>query len=117
MQLKGDAHTLALNKFDAQVNRECHKYLADSVPRYDERKRVTLLTLRSLWQDISFWMFCSPQQDSEAFIRQYLVRGSSAGEMEYRRFRLIANGGRSIEQIEGTRGYAQPGTGTSVNGG
>ncbi len=101
MKLQEEEYTQALNKFDAQVNRECHKYLADFVPRGDGRKRVTLLILRSVWEEIALWMFCSTQQDQEQFTRQYLLRGMESAEIEHRlRYRLVDEVGRSITFTE-----------------
>ena len=101
MKLEGEAYIKALNTFDTQVNRECHKYLANFVPRVDERKRVTLLVLRSVWEAISLWMFCSPLQDQEEFTRQHLVRGMGSTEFEQRlRYRLVNDIGRPITLTE-----------------
>ena len=104
MRLQGEDLTQAINKFDVQVNRECHKYLSRDglVPPLENRKRVTIHNLRSLWGAIAVWMFCPPHHHEYAFIQHYLghVLDSSATG-HYFRYRLVDNMG-TVLQEQGT---------------
>ena len=101
MRLQGEALTQAINKFDVQVNRECHKYLSPDqlVPLLQNRKRVTVHNLRSLWGAIAVWMFCPPHQHEYAFIQHYLghvLESSATGH--YFRYRLVDETGRLLKE-------------------
>ena len=104
MQLQEKERVQAINKFDAQVNRECHKYLGeDIVPLLDQRRRVTLVNLRFVWEAICVGMFC-PQQQRDAFVRQYLRLGEAAAEHRLR-YRLLGENKLPLvwEQARGAR--------------
>ena len=101
MKLQGETLTQAINKFDVQVNRECHKYLSrdNLVPPLENRKRVTVHNLRSLWGAIAAWMFCPPQQHEYAFIQNYLghvLESSATGH--YFRYRLVDGMGNVLRE-------------------
>ena len=104
MRLQGEALTQAINKFDVQINRECDKYLSRDglVPPLENRKRVTVHNLRSLWGAIAAWMFCPPHQHEYAFIQHYLghvLESSATGH--YFRYRLVDETGKT-RQEQGT---------------
>ncbi len=101
MRLTGEALTQAINKFDVQVNRECHKYLSQEqvVPPLQHRKRVTIHNLRSLWGAIAVWMFCPPRHHEYAFIQHYLghvLESSATGH--YFRYRLVDRSGQVLRE-------------------
>ncbi len=98
LDLEGEALSLALNKLDVQVNRECKRYLGEIVPRLEDREGVSVHNLRSLWGAISAYFFCPPHQHEYPFLQHYLghvIESSATGH--YFRYRLVGEAGQLLE--------------------
>ena len=89
-----------LNKFDVQINKECHKKLQETeiVPPLEGKKNVTIHNLRSLWGAIATHFFCPEDQHEYAFLQHYLghvLKSSATGH--YFRYQLIDTNGQLIK--------------------
>ena len=89
-----------LNKFDVQVNTECHKYLQtpEIVPTLEGKKNVTIHNLRSLWGAIATHFFCPEDHHEYAFLQHYLghvLKSSATGH--YFRYQLTDSNGNILK--------------------
>ena len=98
--LEKDALKETLNKFDVQVNTECHKYLQSTniVPPLEGKKNVTIHNLRSLWGAIATHFFCPEDHHEYAFLQHYLghvLKSSATGH--YFRYQLTDSNGNILK--------------------
>ena len=90
MQVSEEQYEDAVRKLTVQINRECQKHLGEIVPPLEDRDRMSVHNLRSLYGAIATHFFCPEDHHEYAFIQNYLghVTDSSATS-HYFRYMLV----------------------------